>query len=212
MIMAAHRDELVAFFTGAESASGLVSSWTALVGIALGGAGGSRDPESRITDRRFHLGPAGETAISRSREVRAALVQLTPRQQEVLFALHGPVAWSKYLDAVFGKGMGVKVTAKLGDLIGVALLTDAVAEGFAKASAPAKVSARLRRPQNPGGWLVQVCLKDATRLAVVRDEARKLVSDAEAAYADKRGVVAAERAPRVRRPSWDPFALPGEAS
>jgi hypothetical protein len=150
MIRGPHREELVAFFTGAESASGLVSSWSALVGIALGGTGGSRDPEARITDRRFHLGPAGRTAISRVREVRAALVQLSDRQQKVLFAAHGPVAWSKYLDAVFGKGMGAKVTGKLGDLIGVALLTDAVVRGFREENAPAEVSDGLNAWEHVG--------------------------------------------------------------
>jgi hypothetical protein len=135
-----HRDELESFFTGAASASGLVSSWTALVGIALGGAACSRDPEARITDRRFALGPAGKTAVSHAREVRATLAQLSPRHQSVLFALYGAIPWPKYLDGVFGKPTGAKVAAKLDRLVGVALLTDAVTQGFARDRAPPVVS------------------------------------------------------------------------
>jgi len=145
-----HRDELETFFTAAESASGLVSSWAALVGIALGGTAGSRDPEARITDRRFALGPAGKTAVSHAREVRATLVHLSNTHQSVLFALYGAVPWPKYLDSVFGKPTGAKVAAKLGDLVGVALLTDAVAQGFARARAPAVVSDGLNEWERVG--------------------------------------------------------------
>jgi hypothetical protein len=141
MIMSfAHRDELESFFTTAESASGLASSWTALVGIALGGAACTRDPEGRITDRRFALGPAGKTAVSHAREVRATLGLLSSMHQNALFALYGSVPWPRYLESVFGKPIGIKVVAKLGDLLGVALLTDAVAQGFARDRAPSVVS------------------------------------------------------------------------
>jgi hypothetical protein len=248
-----HCDELETFFTVAESASGLVSSWTALVGIALGGAACSRDPEARITDRRFALGPAAKTAVSHAREVRATLGQLTPKHQSALFALYGAIPWPKYLDGVFGKPTGAKVAAKLGGLVGVALLTDAVAQGFARDRAPpvvsdglneweqvwtgrdqeplyrcrgpakplreAETSARLSwkaRPRvyaNEGGWLVNVCLADRPELAAVRREAEQLRTEAEVAYVEARGPVAASRARisprRSPRPAWDPFAPPG---
>jgi hypothetical protein len=135
-----HRDELEAFFTAAESALGVASSWAALVGIALGGAACSRDPEARITDRRFALGPAGKTAVSHTREVRATLALLSPKHQSALFALYGAIPWQKYLDSVFGKPTGAKVVGKLGHLVGVALLTDALAHGFARDRAPPVVS------------------------------------------------------------------------
>jgi hypothetical protein len=146
----AYRDELETFFAAAESAAGLRSSWVALVGIALGGAAGSRDPEARITDRRFALGPGGKTAVSYVREVRATLGQLSPTHQTVLFALYGRILWTKYLDNVFGKPTGAKVAAKLGDLIGVALLTEALAEGFARDRAPPIVSDGLNEWERVG--------------------------------------------------------------
>jgi hypothetical protein len=152
-MMFAYRDELETFFTAAESAAGLRSSWVALVGIALGGAAGSRDPEARITDRRFALGPAGKTAVTFAREVRATVGQLSPTHQTVLFALYGRVPWPKYLDNVFGKPTGAKVAAKLGDLIGVALLTEALAEGFARDRAPPIVSDGLNEWERVGTGL-----------------------------------------------------------
>ena len=49
MTSEAHRHDLITFFATAERECGLASSWSTLVGIALGGVGGSRDPESRVT-------------------------------------------------------------------------------------------------------------------------------------------------------------------
>lgn len=216
------RDELESFFTRAESAAGLVSSWEALVGIAVGGKGGSRDPEARVTDHRFSLGPTQRTAVSQHREVRAVLMGLPVSQQHVLFALYGCIAWPRCLDDVFGKGMGTKVTAKLGDLIGVALLTRAAATGFerdrealrAGGALAGGVAARWKKRaagwHNAGGWLVHVCLTEAPQLSTVRTEAAQLRAGAERAYAEARGLEARPtKQRRAPRPAWDPFAMPG---
>lgn len=215
-------DELESFFTRAEGTAGLVSSWEALVGIAVSGKGGTRNPEARITDRRFSLGPAQRTAVSLHREVRTVLMGLPTLQQHALFAVYGCVAWPRCLDDVFGKGMGMKVTAKLGELIGVALLTRAAAAGFerdrealhAGGVLAGGVAARWKKRaagwHNAGGWLVHVCLTEAPQLGTVRTEAAQLRAGAERAYAEARGPEARRttqrRAPRA---AWDPFAMPG---
>jgi hypothetical protein len=201
----AHREDLAWFFTEAEHASGLESSWPALVAIAVSGRGG--DPEGWVNDRRFRLGPAARTAISRARDVRAALLSLSDRQRNVLIAAHGAVDWKTHLDAVYGWGTGQTVARKLGDLFGVALLTPAVEQGFLEASAPvdaARDGKPLHRPREgatprgapvrmtkrcatPEGWLVHVCRTDPTTLAVVQEQASALLAEAEVAYARARG-------------------------
>jgi hypothetical protein len=85
-----HRRELVAFLATAESDAGRASWWPELVERAGGAGSSSGDPEARITDPRFHRGPAGRTPIPHARAVRAALVQLPEERQQVLFAAHAP--------------------------------------------------------------------------------------------------------------------------
>lgn len=129
--------ELVDYFLTAEADQGVSSSWGAFTAIALGGFGGAPDPERRVTDRRFGLGPARRSAVTRAREIRAAFLALPRRAAEpswydVLFAAHGSIPWREKLDEEFGRGMGAKVLPLVGS-VGVALLSAEVYTGYAAA-------------------------------------------------------------------------------
>jgi hypothetical protein len=195
--------ELASYFFSGESAQGLSSSWGPLASIALGGFGGSPDPERRIADGRFRLGPvrgedgkpgAGASALSRAREVRTALSRLDARLVSALFASYGPTPWSRILDSAFGRGMGLKVQKKLGDLAAVALLTPELAEGFAHAPPP---ESDKQCWQGIGGYLVALCLEEGeagkARAAKVKKAAEKLLAQAREAYVRAREAVDSER-------------------
>lgn len=132
---AAIQDELIQYFLSAESSLGLSSSFGALLDAALGGFGGASDPERAIV-RRHQVGPGGETAVTRAREVRSVLQKLQERHVNALYAAYGPTNWVRAVDDAFGRGMGERVAQRLKSAghIGVALLTDYVARGFERDS------------------------------------------------------------------------------
>lgn len=178
-------DALVTFFACADSDQGLRSAG------GPGGTFGSRsaDYERRILDYRFGLGPAGEGTVTRARAVRSVLQSLPSASVDVLYAKHGPTPWGRIIDAAFGVGMSIKVTARLGDLAGVALLAPSVARGYAAAPSTA---ARRVAWNTPGGWLVALCMSGKpearTEAARIKGEAVALLADAEGLFLDARGV------------------------
>lgn len=130
--------ELASFFLSGESEQGMSSSWTALVGIAQGGSSGFRSPEAKVVDGRYGLGPKRNGRVSEARTIRAALLSLParmpsePNWADVLFQAHGPVPWRRILDEGLGQGEAERVGGFLElRLLGVALLTEAVRQGYA---------------------------------------------------------------------------------
>ncbi len=204
-------DDLTTFFAEAEGDQGLRSSWGPLADIALGGFGGTPDPERRVD--HLLLGPVAENKVTAARRVRSALLGLAPSAVGVLYAAHGPTPWGRVIDSAFGRGMGEKVAKRLGPLVGVALLTEAVRVGYAGApDLPDRKPSRFPWEERadawatPGGWLVTVAKSkeegDKRRIERVRAEAAALLGAAEAAYLAGRGLVqqpADELAPRRSR-------------
>ena len=190
-------DELRLYYQSDGAAQGLSSSFAPLVNIANGGFGGSPDPERAIV-RRHELG-ATATQVTRVRAVRAALRRLTAAQQSVLYAAFGPMDWPRAADAAFGRGMGQRVTKRLGALVGVALLTEAVRRGYeADREEYAKLGPAWR---NAGGWLVSACItEDKTAAERVASEAKAMLAGAVSAYR----AACAEVANAVRRGSAVP--------
>lgn len=182
---------LADFFATADADQGMRSSWGPLADIAQGGFGGGGDYERKIKDGRFGLGPAGRGSVTRAREVRSVLQALPPHMVAVLYAKHSLTPWTRIIDAAFGTGMSIKVTKRMGDLAAVALLTDEVRTGYEGAEAKPKQ----RNPawSNPGGWLVALCIDKSDsakqRAERVKTAARRLLSEAEAAYLAASGVV-----------------------
>lgn len=183
-------DELTTYFLTGDADQGLSSSWGPISNAAFGGFGSLPDPERMVTDRRFALGRA-EGPVTRARAARTALAQLPERDQCVLFAAHGPTPWARIIDAAFGMGMAIKVTKRIGDLAGVALLTDEVRRGWAEAGAePDKPQRAAWR--TAGGWLVALCLARDTgskaRVERVKGEAQRLLAAAEELFRFARGL------------------------
>lgn len=203
-----HLDALADFFAHADADQGLRSSFGPLADMARGGFGGgsAADPERNHTDRRFGLGPGGEGTVTRARAIRAALATLPAVSVDVLFARHGPTPWGQIIDRAFGKGMAIKVQARLGDLAGIALLAPSVARGFAGASSQPRRAAW----DTPGGWLVALCLdnKARPRCATVRAEAASMLADAERLYLAAMGaVLPGHRGPQQRPARRPPPSL-----
>lgn len=199
--------ELAGYFLTGDADQGLSSSWGPLTAIALGGFGGSPDPERRCDDRRFGLGPARRSPVARAREVRAALLTLPGNYAAALWAAYGPTAWGSRLDAAEGWGMATKVVRRFGDLFGVALLLPSVADGAATMPAPPAtrwspedpaVAKRKRRKRDEEAsrprpfltigerYLVALSLAQDESLKAkalaVKKEAAELLRKAEAAY------------------------------
>lgn len=142
-------------FCHAESASGVRSSYWPLIMIALGGVAGSRDPEAMVTDQRFgYRGAVGEVV-----KLRRALSRLESRHAMILVAAYGPEDWRALIDAAFGRGMGAKVVAQLGDLAGVSLLTEAAQRGYARDRGLEAQRATSRGWGTVGGWVVGAVLR-----------------------------------------------------
>jgi hypothetical protein len=120
---------LTEYFFSAESELGMRSSFGVLVDAALGGWSSSSDRERAIV-RRHRLGPNAETSVSKARMVRSLLLAVGSEHETVLDAWFGMHDWQHLLDDVFGKGAGTKVTMALGELVGVALLTEPLRRGF----------------------------------------------------------------------------------
>jgi hypothetical protein len=212
-------EELGGYFASAESdaglSSGLAGCWNrdddghVVWAPPQGGRGG--DPEARRVDAFDRR----RKAITSGRLIRRALITLPPRVGLVLFAAFGPTPWVSMLDASFGRGMGAKVTRRLGDVLGVALVTPEVTTGFASAEealrapldegelvltteegsgrADAWRRDRIDRPRSHarwhtvGGYLVSLCLENGTpRLARVRAAAAQLLAVACDRYHDAR--------------------------
>lgn len=218
------RAQLTEYYMSAESALGMRSSFGVLVDAALGGWSSNGDHDRAIV-RRHQLGPTASTPVSRAREVRAWLIAIGSKHESALDAVFGMTDWPHTVDNVFGRGMGIKVTKALGELVGVALLTEAVRKGYERerdrkasllevpatvhlrsgridAYVPGKaaVSAGKARPwDTPGGWLVTLCLHKDKQLDAVTKEAEAMVRAALFAFGAEAGVepfVAAE--PKVR--------------
>jgi hypothetical protein len=126
----------------AEGLVGIRSSFSSLAETSQGGRCNVRDHESRITDRLF--GPrrtdgAGriieEGAIGRVTRVMARLWLLPQRARNVLYAVHGPVDYAADATRLYDAEKGKAVAAALGDLVGVALLTETAIAGYAKLAA-----------------------------------------------------------------------------
>lgn len=160
------RAELGEYFADSDGVFGLkAKDWSAQV------LGGGCDRESAVLNRHRLASEPGTKRIERFREIRAVLMMLRALHVNTLFAVFGPVDWLHQLDEGFGKGMGQRVVARLGDLCGVALLTEQVEQGFAKWQAEKKA-------EKPAGKLIVVRdLEDdkALRRRVARG--RTLVSD-----------------------------------
>jgi hypothetical protein len=145
------------------------------------------------------------------------LLAIGSQHETVLDAMFGMNDWPHTVDHAFGKGMGIKVVKALGELVGVALLTEAVRKGYerdrdrkaATFEVPATVFLRTgrldawrpgespKRATNarpwdtPGGWLVACCMQRdqvGKSLDVVRDEAAQMARGALSAFADSVGV------------------------
>ncbi len=120
-----HDEGLKFLFNDADRALGARSGFGAFVDLAMSGVqpGGRSDYETAITDRRLH--DAGHAA-----DLRARFFSLPRGQRDVLWACYGPHGWEKTLDAeIGGRDVRVKVLLALGDLLGVALLTQAARDG-----------------------------------------------------------------------------------
>lgn len=196
--------ELTGYFLTGDADQGLSSSWGPLASIALGGFGGSPDPERRADDRSFGLGPARRSRVTQAREVRAALLRLSSEHVAALWAAFGPTPWGKIIDHAFGRGMALKVQKRLGDLAAVALLTREVTEGFKTAPQPA--SGR-RAWQGPGGYLVALCL-DASesgkaKTAKIKSEAQAVLDKAKGHYIAARTSESRVRVKRQRATTGD---------
>ncbi len=215
--------ELADYFRTAESVNGLASSWAPLVGIAMGGAVTSTDPESRIIDGRFALG-AWKTSIGKHRVIRRALLLLPrgcPSGLDILWAAHGPVPWNRVLDEGLGTGKAEKVSEHLDlRLLGVALLTPEVRAASMTWSGPEPAKAGDHRSADlawraPGGWLVDLVLTAKSRsksvpeakrshavatLSEIGRSAAMLLRGAEDAYREARGALPAELPPEPKAP------------
>jgi hypothetical protein len=215
--------ELVDYFRSADSVNGLSSSWTPLVGIAMGGAVTTKDPESRVVDGRFGRRP-GTSVVDRFRDTRRALVLLPPGDPsdlDVLWGAHGPVRWPRIVKA----GLGEETEGKLAEflderLFGVALLTPEFRAGVRGWTGPTPVRkddkrGKVRAWHAPGAWLADLALVAKSRSGVVSEERRahavatlsevgrsatKMLRASEDAYRVLRGAVPAPPAePRTRR-------------
>jgi hypothetical protein len=197
-------EDLRAFFLSGDADQGLRSSWGPLSDIALGGFGGTPDPEGAITDRRFGLGLA-PTATTYARLVRSALQHLAPREQSALYVAHGPTPWPRVIDAAFGRGMAIKVQKRLADLAPVALLLDEVVAGGAGAEGEHEKGRRVQWA-NAGGWIVALCLDKGEaakrRCERVKRDAGALLANSERAYLAARGL-APDRRARARPETGD---------
>jgi hypothetical protein len=144
--------ELTSYFLRADSVLGMSSSFMPLVGLAMGGFGGTSDPERRVNDRRFGWPEeGGETEIATVRRVRDALLALPPRGAgepswyDVLYATYGSIPWTEIIDEDRGTGYVELHVAKYIEprLLGVALLVPEVRRGLA---ADRKVAAAKAKP------------------------------------------------------------------
>lgn len=103
-----HRNELDFYFATHESTFGLTSTFGAFVGLAQTGvmvSGGGKDPEARITDRKFGGAPrdardpeafAQDGDVARVRRVYVRLAPLASHNTATFQALalhHGPYDW-----------------------------------------------------------------------------------------------------------------------
>lgn len=108
--------------------TGLSSNFGPLVNIATGGVVGTPDPE-RHTIRRHGLHGCA-TPVTHERVIRDALIAVGPLS-DVLFAAFGPGSYVKRIDDIFGRGVGERVIKRIGEFVGVVLMTSTVRDGYA---------------------------------------------------------------------------------
>lgn len=134
MHMHALEGELRDYLRWSSSIAGMRSVQGALEARAKSGAYGAhtpRSPEDAWSDR---VGDGGRRDRIRSCSlVSIALRQLDARPRDVLLSAFMPVDWKGVVEDRYGKGKPFEELSKrVGDRIGVALLTDGVREGFGR--------------------------------------------------------------------------------
>lgn len=206
-----HRNELDFYFATHESTLGLTSTFGAFVGLAQTGvmvSGGGKDPEARITDRKF--GPDGD--VARVRRVYVRLAPLASHNTATFQALalhHGPYdwhghytriepgTWDKLDKALCANGpayqnrVGVlflSATLQARHAARVALLASKATKPKAEPEKPAKGK---RKPKATQGstiadtLLALVRADDHETLRAIRREGEALLLAAWAAYAEQ---------------------------
>lgn len=109
------------YFDEAERAAGVRSVQGSQIDRRAGHLGAAENPDGWCP-RGWN--PARSAITRRCREVRAALLTLTPRQRDVLAAVYATDAatWQAHADRAFAAGTGIELVRRFGDLVGVALL------------------------------------------------------------------------------------------
>jgi hypothetical protein len=162
-------DDLRWWFREAESRLGLRSTFGAFVDLAMSGIqGGGRTngAERSWTEGKRH-------AAARERCIRWRLHGVSPQVLAVLDAAYGPHALADRAERVTGLADARRdLSAAFGDLLAVALLTDAASPLFEARRSPQPPPSETRRRVRAGG--------------VVREEARK-------EFVDGAGSVVVER-------------------
>jgi hypothetical protein len=211
------RAELDYYFATHESVLGLTSTFGAFVGLAQTGvivSGGGKDPEARVTDRKF--GQDGEVARTRRVYVRLApIATRNPAAWQVLALQHGPYdwhahytrieqgAWNKVDKAVCGSANGRRPAYD--DRVGVLFLTPTLqarhaarvaARDAAKPAQPVAVPEKPAKGKRKGKGgaslgttiadtlLALVRADDAPTLLAIRNEGEALLVAAWALYAE----------------------------
>ncbi len=152
---------LLWFYQHADAAMGIGSNLGPMVAAAVGGWGGSRAPDARMTDARLD-------AAGRARKVREQLLRLSPEHRLTLWLVyaHHPK-------------VPAQVARHFGMLSMLVLATERARTSYERDAAASKRA----KPMTPAEWLLGVCSRGKSgEVDVLEQQAAELLDDALTAW------------------------------